>query len=296
MGAVSVEARKLGYRSKDPEIISCNSVVHALFVSTCQELLGPKSTTSSYNVVPVQLENLSKEESLSVPIISDILKGPIRRGNILVLFYEPSAQWLSLILTSALGLLRRGYSVGIATTTTPPSQVRRRLATALPNLSELETAKQLTIVDWYTWMTGKKSSESRSVDTLGLAQFNIQDSKYQRDDSPVYDFLANDNLSAFLKYNDERAFMQWLDKTIARMRELKGVRLYCFMKHFHSGAFYANLEAMADGVIELDLREERKHLENVIRLRSMTGIQHPTEWRILKITPSGFLELVSSRR
>jgi KaiC/GvpD/RAD55 family RecA-like ATPase len=145
-------------------------------------------------------------------------------------------------------------------------------------------------------MTGKKSSEPRSVDSLGLAQFNIQDSRYQRDDSPLYDFLAIDNLSAFLKYNDERAFMQWLDKTIARMRELKGVRLYCFMKRFASDAFYASLEAMADGVIELDLREERGRLENVVRLKSMKGLQHPTDWRPLQITTSGFLELVARRR
>ena len=236
------------------------------------------------------------EQTLHLPIISDILGRPIPKGNVLVVLYEPSAQWLSLILTIASDLLREGYVVGITTLATPPTQIRRRLAVSLPNLSELETTKRLTLIDWYTWMSGKKSTELRSVDSLGLAQFNIQDSKYQRDDSPLYDFLASDNLSAFLKYNDERAFMQWLDKTIARMRELKGVRLYCFMKHFHSDAFYANLEAMADGVIELDIRERRKHLENVIRLRSMKGIQHPTDWRALKVTTSGFLELVSRRR
>ena len=239
---------------------------------------------------------MKKEQGLRLPIISDILKESIPRGNILILLYESSAQWLSLILTAALEILRRGYVVGITTTTTPPTQVRERLSTALSNLRELEAAKQLTLIDWYTWMTGKKSSEPRSVDSLGLAQFNIQDSGFQRDDSPLYDFLASENFSAFLKYNDERAFTQWLDKTIARMRELKGVRLYCFMKHFHSDAFYANLEAMADGVIELDIRESRKQLENAIRLKSMKGIQHPTDWRSLKITTSGFLELVSRRR
>ncbi|MGP8070474.1 MAG: RAD55 family ATPase [Candidatus Bathyarchaeia archaeon] len=238
---------------------------------------------------------MNEEQALRIPIISDILKEPIPRGNILVLLYEPSAQWLSLILTIASELLRRSHVVGITTITTPPAQVRQRLATVLPNLRDLETTKYLTLIDWYTWMTGKKSTEPRSVDSLGLAQFNIQDSRYQRDDSPLYDFLASDNLSAFLKYNDERAFMQWLDKTMARMREFRGVRLYCFLKHFHSDAFYANLEAMADGVIELDIRERQKHLENVLRLRSMKGIQHPTDWRTLKMTTSGLLELVSRR-
>lgn len=218
------------------------------------------------------------------------------RGKSLVGLYEPSAQWLSLILTVASKLLHRGSVVGIVTLTTPPSQIRQQLAAAVPDLEEVEAEKRLTIIDWYTWMTGGKSNERRSVDSLALAQFNIQDARYQREDSPIYDFLATDNSSAFLKYNDERAFMQWLDKTIARMRELKGVRLYGFMKRFHSDAFYANLEAMADGVVELDNREKGTQLENVVRLKSIRGVPHPTEWRTLKITKSGLVELVSGRK
>ncbi len=186
--------------------------------------------------------------------------------------------------------------MGISTLTTPPSQIRQRLATGVPDLKEHEAAKRFTLIDWYTWMTGGKSTERRSVDSLGLAQFNIQDSKFQREDSPLYDFLAADNLSAFLKYNDERSFMQWLDKTVARMRELRGIRLYGFIKRFHSDAFYANLEAMADGVIELDNRERGRRLENAIRLKSMKDIQHPTGWRTLKMANSGFLELRSNRK
>jgi KaiC/GvpD/RAD55 family RecA-like ATPase len=236
------------------------------------------------------------ELSLRVPIISDILGNPVPRGKIIVVLYEPSTQWLSLILTIASHLLRYGFAVGVGTITTPPEQVRRYLAIALPNLMELETAKRLTIIDWYTWMTGKKSTERRSVDSLGLAQFNIQDSGFQREDSPLYDFLAMDNLSAFLKYNDERSFNQWFDKTIARMREFKGVRLYGFMKEFHSDAFYANLESMADGVIELVIRERGKKLENAVRVKSMKGMQHPTGWRTLKITPSGLLTLTARKQ
>ncbi len=90
-------------------------------------------------------------------------------------------------------LLQRGSIVGIGTLTTPPSQIRQHLTTALPDLKEIEAAKRLTIIDWYTWMTARKSSEARSVDTLALSQFNIQDARFQREDSPIYDFLAADN-------------------------------------------------------------------------------------------------------
>lgn len=239
---------------------------------------------------------MGQEEALDVPILSEILGRPMARGKVLVGLYEPTAQWLSLILTIAAELLKRGFVVGIGTLATPTSQIRRQLDRSLPNLKELEDAKRFTVIDWYTWMTGAKSTERRSVDSLGLAQFNVQDSKYQKEDSPLYDFLAADNFSTFLKYNDEHTFMQWMDKTIARMREFRGVRVYGFIKGFHSDAFYANLQAMADGVIELDNREGGRRMENRIRLRSLKGAQHPTEWRTLGITKLGFLKLASSRK
>lgn len=213
------------------------------------------------------------------------------RGKVLVGLYEPSSQWLPLILTVAAELLRRGCIIGIGTLATPTSQIRQQLAKGTQNLQELEAAERFTLIDWYTWMTGTKSTERRSVDSLGLAQFNVQDSKFQKDDSSLYDFMASDNFSTFLKYNDERTFMQWLDKTIARMREFRGIRLYGFIKGFHSEAFYANLQAIADGVVELNVRENEGRLENVIRLKSIRGMQHPTDWRLLRVTNSGFLEL-----
>jgi len=239
---------------------------------------------------------LNEHQSLQLPIISELLEGPVPRGKVLVGLYEPSSQWLPLILTVAAELLRRGCVVGIGTLATPTSQIRQQLARSVQNLQELEAAKRFALIDWYTWMTGTKSTERRSVDSLGLAQFNVQDSKYQKDDSSLYDFMASDNLSTFLKYNDERTFMQWLDKTIARMREFKGIRLYGFIKSFHSDAFYANLQGTADGVIELNVHESEGRLENVIRLKSIRGMQHQTDWRPLRVTDSGFLELASASK
>ena len=236
------------------------------------------------------MNGMNPSLNLEVPIVSDILGFPIERGKLFVGLFEPSAQWFALILTITAELLRENHTVGVATLSVPPSQIRRKLADAFPDLTK-DAEGHLTIIDWYTWMTGVKSTERRSVDSLKLAEFNVQDSKFQRDDSGIYDFLAADNLSTFLKYNDEHSFMQWLDKTVARMRELKGVRLYGFMKRFHSDAFYANIEAMADGVIELDNREKEGVLENVIRIKTIKARQHPTRWRTLRMNDAGLLQI-----
>jgi len=234
---------------------------------------------------------LGQPEGLRVPILSDVLGYPMPRQKILVGLYEPASNWLSLILTMASGLLRNGHVVNIAATATPPSQIRAELGKTVPNLSELESGNKFFLSDWYTWVTGKKSEERISLDSLSIAKMSMDQSRFVKEFSPTYDFAVADNISAFLKYNDERTFMQWFDRLIASLRQLKGVRLYGFVKRFHSEALYANVEALADGVIELDYRERDGKLENLARVKILKGMPHPTEWRSLRVARDGTMEL-----
>ncbi len=172
----------------------------------------------------------------------------------------------------ASALLRRGHVVNIVTATTSPSKIRAELGGTVPNLGELESGKKFFLVDWYTWMTNKRSEEAMSLDSLSLAKMSVDQRRMMTEFSPTYDFAAIDSCSTILKYNDERAFMQWFDRIVAGLKELKGVRLYGFLKRFHSEALYANVEALADGVIELDYREIEGKLENTIRVKSLKGV------------------------
>ncbi len=205
--------------------------------------------------------------------------------------YEPSSHWLPLILTMASGLLRGGHVVNIVTTATSPSQIRLELERTLPNLSELESGRKFFLSDWHTWMTGKKSEEAISIDSLSIVKMSIDQSRFRKEFGPTYDFVGVDNFSTILKYNDERAFMQWFDNLVAGLKQLKGVRLYGFVKRFHSEALYSNIEALADGVIELDYQERGGKLENVMRVKSLKGMSHPTEWRSLSVLRDGSLQL-----
>ncbi len=213
------------------------------------------------------------------------------RQKFLVGLYEPSSHWVHLILTMTSGLLRRGHVVNFVTTTTAPSKIRAELRRRLPNLVDLESEKKFFLADWYTWMTGKRSEEAMSMDSLSLAKMSIDNRRFIAEFSPTYDLAVVDSCSTILKYNDERTFMQWFDRVVAGLKELKGVRLYGFVKRFHSEALYSNIEALADGVIELDYREIDGKLENIIRVKSLKGVSHPTEWRKLRVAPDGNLML-----
>ena len=227
-----------------------------------------------------------------IPILSDVLGREIQRGKFLIGLYDPAAHWLSFSLTMASMLLQNGYVVNITTTSTPPSEIRRILHQSVPTLEDPAVADRLSISDIYTWQTGRKSEEAETADSLSLAKASIDfATTWLRGNMPRYDFVVTDNFSPFLRYNDERVFTQWLDKTVPRLREMKGVRLWSFVKRVHSDAFYATIESLADGIIELEYRETSDGMEHVLRVKSMKGIPHPTDWRRLRVNASGLLEL-----
>lgn len=231
-------------------------------------------------------------EGLRIPILSEILGYPVPRQKFLVGLYEPSSHWFPLILTMTSGLLRSGHVVNIVTTTTSPSQIRVDLSRTVPNLNELESGKKFFLSDWHTWMTGKKSEEAISLESLSIVKMSLDESSHVKEFSPTYDLVVVDNFSSLLKYNDERTFMQWFDRFVAGLKQLKGVRLYGFVKRFHSEMLYSNVEALADGVIELDYREREGKLENMIRVKSLKGMSHPTEWRSLGVVGDGSLQVL----
>lgn len=166
-------------------------------------------------------------EGIWVPIISDVLGREIERGKLLIGFYDPAAHWLSFIVTLASSLLQKGYEVNITTTNTPPTEIRRVMSLAVPNLKETEVANRFSISDIYTWQIGRKSDEADTADSLSLAKASIDfGTTWLRKSMPHYDFVVTDNFSPFLRYNEERVFTQWLDKIVPHIREMKGVRLW----------------------------------------------------------------------
>jgi KaiC/GvpD/RAD55 family RecA-like ATPase len=229
-------------------------------------------------------------EGLWVPIVSDILGREIGKGKFLIGLHEPAAHWLFFVLTLASAVLSQGQVVNVMTTNTPPREIRRILNRAVSKLGEPGVGNRLVISDMYTWRTGGKSDEAETVESLSIGKTNLEFAAW-RQRSASFDFVVSDDMSAFMRYNEERVFIQWLDRWVAYFREVKGIRLYSFIKHFHSDAMYAYLESVADGIIELDYRENAGVLEHVLRVKSMKGMPHPTTWRKLTVNSDGTMQL-----
>ena len=131
---------------------------------------------------------LTQAEGLWIPILSDVLGYPVPRQKFLVGLYEPSSHWLALVLTMVSGLLRGGHVANIVTTATSPLQIRLEPQRKVPNLSELESARKFFLSDWHTWMTGKKSEEGISVNSLSVVKMGIDQSRFRKEFGFAYDF------------------------------------------------------------------------------------------------------------
>ena len=238
------------------------------------------------------MDEILDSKGIWVPLISDVMGREISRGKLLIGFYEPSADWLSFILTLVSTLLKKGYVVNVTTTSTPPSEIRRITNQAMPKLSESDDTRRLSVSDIYTWQTGRKSDEAEAADSLSLARASVDfGTTWLKKGMPHYDFVVTDNFSPFMIYNEERIFTQWFAKIVPHIREMKGVRIWSFIKHFHTDSLYAILESLADGIIELDYREDSGILEHLLRVKKMTGVPHSTDWRRLSMNSNGFMEL-----
>ena len=235
---------------------------------------------------------MNDENGLQIPILSQLLGRDVPRSRFLAALFEASTDWPALALAIVAGVLKRGHVANFVAVSISPAEVRRELQREVPNLAELERTKKFWLYDWHTWMTGKKSDEPFSVDSLSVAKLSSDVPIFWRDYSPIFDFAIVDNVSTILKYNDERSFMQWFDRLIAKVKPMKGVRLYGVVKGFHSESFYSNIEMLADGVFELTLHERNDELQNAIRIKSFKGLAHTTKRRPLTVNSTGKASLV----
>jgi len=70
-------------------------------------------------------------------------------------------------------------------------------------------------------------------------------------------------------------------------RRIKGAVLRCFTRGLHSEWFYKRTEALADGVIDVTVREEGGDSKSFLRLRSLRGQPYDGRWHRIDVQLNG---------
>ncbi len=234
---------------------------------------------------------------LHIPLIEDLTTGPIPAGSNIIVEFDPTSQWYNAAHTIAAGWLMTGGSVLYILHAQPPDSARTQLRRLGLNTEDLEANAKLVIQDGYTITLDQKSKEKYAYDSMKVADLSIQFLKQVMKAEPQTDLLRMvDNLSILARYNDEKAFVKFMEaRAIPSASLMKSTTIVGFIRGLHSDWLYKNLEAAVDGVIDFKLEESGEETRNLIRIRSMRNVGFDSRWYPLKIGENFAITLDKSR-
>lgn len=225
-----------------------------------------------------------------IPLIGALTTGPIPDGTILLIEFTGASQWYNASYSIADGWLKQGGKVTYDSYAQSPDDIRFGLNRLGSNAEQFEKDGKVRIWDYYTSTLGQKSKERLARDSLKVADLSIVFSRdgiiQHLDGSPDPDCLEiRDNASTLARFNDERVFVEFIiTRLIPYHKSQKSLTLIGILRGFHSGWVYEQLEANADGIIDLKLDDVADPPRNLFRIRSMRNVGFDGRWYPLKIS------------
>ncbi len=219
-----------------------------------------------------------------IPLVEDLTKGPIPAGYNLLVEYDPASVWYNIFLTITAGWIKSGGVTSCSVTGQPPVQVRSNLKRLGIDVEALEQNDKLRIWDWYTCTLGRKSKEKLNVDSLKVADLSIG-MKSTMESPPIPDCLRIiDNYSNVGRFNDEKAWVEYtLTRPLASSPMTQSTIITALISDLHSNWVYRNLEAAVEGIIDVKLDEASNPSRNLMRIRSMRGVDYDGHWHPLRV-------------
>ena len=204
--------------------------------------------------------------------------------------YDPASQWYNSCLTMAAGWAKSGGNVGYNGFTKPPDEVRMQLTRLGLNVNELESSDRLRVYDWHTPTLGRKSKEKYGIDSLKVADQSIlfrltEDDLNNPGDTEWPESLRIvDNFSALARFNDERA---WVEFMLTRVYPIGSVKKSTLVFGIMTGVLSVwalkQLEGSADGIIDFKLDETGGKIRDLMQIRTMRNAHFNREPSELKV-------------
>jgi KaiC/GvpD/RAD55 family RecA-like ATPase len=220
-----------------------------------------------------------------ISLIEDLTTTPIPPGSNILVEFDASSQWYNACVTILAGWLNTGGRVTYLLSARPPENFRSQLRRFGLDSGELEAKDRLQIWDFYSATLGQKSKERYGFDSLKVADLSITISRGQmhREPSPNHMYIT-ENSSVLTRFNDEKSTVEYLltralpAATITKSTSVRGI-----ITGVHSDSVYNQLEAAADGVIDLKVEEVVGEARNLIRIRKMLNAPYDARWYKLKV-------------
>lgn len=184
-------------------------------------------------------------------------------------------------------MLEKGINVVYAALDVAPNSIR---TTIQLGHSEEINLKGVTFVDGYSWLLGEVHESHHVSHLSNLNDLSVRIYNAINEQGGKSQVLLFDSISTLFVYNSETEITRFMQVNMARVKHSNGLGFWTVVEGIHTSAFYNFLRHMADGVIEMRL-EDKDELKRFIRIHTMKGVKHKTNWLPFMIQDEGRLDI-----
>jgi hypothetical protein len=222
--------------------------------------------------------------SVRIPVLAEMIPGGVPYRTAFIIEYDSDSSYYQILESTVHDLLSAGQVVSFYDYTRFPDQIRQDLRALGSNIDELEAHGRFHLYDGYSATLGVKSKEKLTFESLKVADLSLSFLKMTKDTNPIRkDVGFSDNGTISLRYNDERAFLDfYATRVIPRIKLHDRISLSGFVRGVHSAAFYKSMEDVCDGVIDVAFDDSEGTPRTKLRVRAFKAGQFDGTWRRVK--------------
>jgi len=239
---------------------------------------------------------------MRISLIEDLLRAPLQPGKSILVEYDPTSAWYQASITVAAEWLRKGGTVTYGVASQPPNNFRSQLKQLGVDVARYEADDKLRVFDWYTATLGRKSNEKYAFYSLKAADLSVLHSKYMMASEDSVDSVHPspspawlrilDDISCLSRFNEEKSWVEFVRTRLIPISSIwTSTGIGGIIKGVHSEWAYKNLEAAADGVIDIKLDESSEEARSMMRIRSMRNVGFDARWYPLRIAETSEVSL-----
>jgi len=175
-----------------------------------------------------------------------------------------------------------------------PTRIQESMKRLGMNVDVYMDNKNLRIIDCYSWKIGGKACSEYCVsnpDNLATVSMAIDKARRQLGKNR----LVLDSITGLMSFCDHnlKFFSKFLQVIVAQTRDSESSALFLASSEAHDHLFMSYMREIFDGTLEMKIEtkksESGEEIKRLMRLFSLKGAKHKTQWAVFEIANNGIV-------